>query len=250
MTRELHYVSFSGGKDSTAMLLMMIEKGMPITKIINVDTGKEYPEMYEHIEQVREYIKPYKIITVKMDFDYFFKEVPRVRPSKYTRGYGFPGIYSRWCTRLKIMAINSVIMSGKSDPRSKRRYKPPSYAISYIGITTEEYKRIANEQTIRYPLVEWGVTGEEALEYCYDKGFTWNGLYTRFKRSSCWCCPFQRISDLYTLYRYYPDLWWQLEEMDKISEVPFNKRYLITELGERFFHELEKEKLENHDIPS
>jgi tRNA(Ile)-lysidine synthase TilS/MesJ len=29
-----HIVSFSGGKDSTAMLLMMIEKGMPIDEII------------------------------------------------------------------------------------------------------------------------------------------------------------------------------------------------------------------------
>lgn len=47
-----HIVSFSGGKDSTAMLLMMIEKGMQIDDIIFCDTGKEFPEMYEHIKQV------------------------------------------------------------------------------------------------------------------------------------------------------------------------------------------------------
>ena len=29
-----HIVSFSGGKDSTAMLLMMLEKNMPIDEII------------------------------------------------------------------------------------------------------------------------------------------------------------------------------------------------------------------------
>jgi len=29
LERPRHCVSFSGGKDSTAMLLMMIEKGMP-----------------------------------------------------------------------------------------------------------------------------------------------------------------------------------------------------------------------------
>ena len=35
-----HIVNFSGGKDSTAMLLKMIEKDMPIDEIIFCDTGK------------------------------------------------------------------------------------------------------------------------------------------------------------------------------------------------------------------
>ena len=51
-----HIVSFSGGKDSTAMLLMMLEKNMPIDEIIFCDTGKEFPQMYEHIEKVQKYI--------------------------------------------------------------------------------------------------------------------------------------------------------------------------------------------------
>ena len=69
-----HIVSFSGGKDSTAMLLMMIEKDMKIDRIINIDTTKEFPGMYAHIEKVNEYIKPYNlnIETVKIDFDYWF----------------------------------------------------------------------------------------------------------------------------------------------------------------------------------
>ena len=51
-----HIVSFSGGKDSTAMLLMMLEKNMPIDEIIFCDTGKEFTQMYEHIEKVQKYI--------------------------------------------------------------------------------------------------------------------------------------------------------------------------------------------------
>lgn len=49
-------VQFSGGKDSTAMLLMMLEKNMPIDDIIFCDTGKEFPQIYEHIEKVNKYI--------------------------------------------------------------------------------------------------------------------------------------------------------------------------------------------------
>lgn len=51
-----HIVSFSGGKDSTAMLLMMLEKEMQIDDIVFMDTGVEFPEMYEHIEKVETYI--------------------------------------------------------------------------------------------------------------------------------------------------------------------------------------------------
>ena len=39
-----HIVSFSGGKDSTAMLLMMLEKGMKVDYIVFVDTGKEFSQ--------------------------------------------------------------------------------------------------------------------------------------------------------------------------------------------------------------
>ena len=46
----MNIVSFSGGKDSTAMLLMMIDKGITVDRIICVDTTKEFPQMYEHIK--------------------------------------------------------------------------------------------------------------------------------------------------------------------------------------------------------
>ena len=43
---DYHAVSLSGGKDSTAMLLMMIEKGMPVDGVFWADTGMEFPEMW------------------------------------------------------------------------------------------------------------------------------------------------------------------------------------------------------------
>lgn len=51
-TGSYHAVSLSGGKDSTAMLLLMIERGMPIDAVISADTGMEFPEMYEHLAKV------------------------------------------------------------------------------------------------------------------------------------------------------------------------------------------------------
>ena len=52
-----HIVSFSGGKDSTAMLLRMLEENMQVDEILFCDTGKDFPDMLEHIEKVKKYIK-------------------------------------------------------------------------------------------------------------------------------------------------------------------------------------------------
>ena len=51
-----HAVSLSGGKDSTAMLLLMIERGLPIDAVLTADTGMEFPEMYEHLQKLDDYL--------------------------------------------------------------------------------------------------------------------------------------------------------------------------------------------------
>ena len=47
-----HAVSLSGGKDSSALLLLMIEKDMPIDCVIYADTSMEFPEMKAHIARL------------------------------------------------------------------------------------------------------------------------------------------------------------------------------------------------------
>ena len=42
----------SGGKDSTALLLLMLEKDMPIDCVLYADTGMEFPEMEAHIAKL------------------------------------------------------------------------------------------------------------------------------------------------------------------------------------------------------
>lgn len=71
--KQFHAVSLSGGKDSTAMLLLMIERDMPIDMVLSADTGMEFPEMYEHLAKLDEHlfrergihINPHGKMTVK-----------------------------------------------------------------------------------------------------------------------------------------------------------------------------------------
>ena len=54
--KQFHAVSLSGGKDSSAMLLLMIERGMPINMVLSADTGMEFSEMYEHLAKLDEHL--------------------------------------------------------------------------------------------------------------------------------------------------------------------------------------------------
>jgi len=45
-------ISFSGGKDSTAMLLMMLERKEPIHSVVWFDTEREFPETRQHIKKI------------------------------------------------------------------------------------------------------------------------------------------------------------------------------------------------------
>lgn len=129
-----HIVQFSGGKDSTCMLLMMLEKGMQIDEIIFCDTGKEFPGMYVHIGKVEQYIGR-KITTLKAEksFDYYFAEHIKTKgKGKVSQGYGWARMWVRWCTRLL-----------KQEPTKKYLKSQGEYTL-YIGIAADEPKRHKN----------------------------------------------------------------------------------------------------------
>ena len=202
-----HIVSFSGGKDSTAMLLRMLEENMQVDEIIYCDTYKEFPQMYKHIEKIKKYIKEKynkEITTLKAekDFDYYMFEHEKTRgKNKGKRGYGWPTMLCRWCTsNLKTNVINKYLKAQNEE------------YTEYIGIACDEPKRIKDKC---YPLIDWGMTEKDCLHYCYERGFNWEGLYEHFDRVSCWCCPLKNLKELKTLYTHYPELWEELKEMDK-----------------------------------
>ena len=71
--KKLYMVSLSGGKDSTAMLLRLIEEKRPIDLILFCDTGLEFPQMYDHLKKLEQHIGR-KITYLKAEhgFEYYF----------------------------------------------------------------------------------------------------------------------------------------------------------------------------------
>ena len=228
-----HIISFSGGKDSTAMLLMMIEKEMQIDEIIFLDTGVEFPEMYKHIEKVERYIDR-KITKLKAENSYeymMFEHEKKKGKNKGQKGYSWADFRNRWCTQyLKKQVMNRYL---------KEKYKNIEI-IEYHGIAADETKRLVKnrEKNIKYPLAEWGIIEKEALEYCYNKGFDWDGLYKKFDRVSCWCCPLKNLKELKVIYKEYPKYWEKLKEWDSKTYRKFRADYSILDLEKKFEKEV------------
>ena len=101
MKEQYHLVSFSGGKDSTAMLLGMLERDMKIDCILFCDTGLEFPAMYDHIAKVEKNIgRKITIVRAEHTYEELMFDVPvrRSADSPVVRqygaqlnGYGWPG---------------------------------------------------------------------------------------------------------------------------------------------------------------
>ena len=217
------------------MLLMMLERNEPIHSVVFFDTGWEFPEMHDHIAKLERYTD-LSFVTLKPEksFDYLLTKQPVIarcgdKKGQILRyGYGWPSMLRRWCTRLKINAI-------------EKYYRKQSEFASCIGFAADEYRRIPPDRkkkwAERYPLIEYDVTEQEAIQYCYKNGFDWGGLYEIFGRVSCFCCPLQRLGELRMLRKKRPELWERMLVLDKGLNRGFRGLKTVRDLESRFFEE-------------
>ena len=241
-------ISFSGGKDSTAVLLKLNENNELENKIIlHISMQEwEHPEMLEHIKKVEKYINKEIIKINAFENGPTKKMLDHVvnKQDKTTQnGYWWCG-KSRWGTTYKMQAINKF-------------YKRFDEVVEYIGYAIDEkapsrqakIKQYKNGElkNIVYPLVDMNMTEKDALKYCYSKGFDWGGLYDMYDRVSCWCCQNNNLKELERMYKYEPKKWEKLKELDKqvekrviekygeyLPEYRYKKKYTFDELEQRF----------------
>jgi DNA (cytosine-5)-methyltransferase 1 len=231
-------VSLSGGQDSTAMLVKLLELQEPVKYILFCDTGYEFPQMYDYIKKLDEWLfKNYNmnIITLKSKrtmTDWAFvnpiKSIKKPENSwKIGRLRGLPKKAGMdYCTRdLKVLLLEDFV-SDKTD------------IIECVGITMSEPKRATNKEK-RYPLREWGWDEHTIQDYLMKKGL-YNSLYDHFHRTGCFMCPKQRIDSWYSLYYHYNDLFNHSKGMEAKAKkldclnITFRDDYSLIELENRF----------------
>lgn len=104
-----YIASVSFGKDSLAMLLLVLEKEMPLDEVIFYNSGMEFQAIYD----IRDRMKPVleqrgiRFTEVKPDAPFLYDMLEKTinsRKNGFHHGYGWCGGLCRWGTTLKIKA--------------------------------------------------------------------------------------------------------------------------------------------------
>jgi len=171
-------VAFSGGKDSTALVLRMAELGEDF-ECLFTPAGNEPAELYAHIDAVIARINRPLVIPPNLSLMFWIQ-----------KHQALPNFRQRWCTRqIKIEPCIAYLMK-QDNP------------ILCIGLRADEEERTGlygEYATYRYPLREWGWKEADVWRYLDVQGM---GVPVR---TNCRLCYGQRLSEWYELWRTEPD---------------------------------------------
>ena len=180
------YASVSFGKDSLAMLLLLLEKKMPLDEVIFYNSEMEFQAIYDIRDRIRPVLEQrgVRFTEVRPDASFLYNMLERPVNSKkngFHLGYGWCGGPCRWGTKLKTRSLDGVALDAE---------------VHYVGIAADEPERLAKLEPPKCsPLAEAGMTETDCLAFCYERGFFWeeNGvrLYDILDRVSCWCPDFR-----------------------------------------------------------
>lgn len=239
----MNVFNLSFGKDSMATLLLAIEQGIPIDRVMycdirfNNEISGEHPIMAEWIPTAEKRLKKLFGVTVDhaysgVSYEEHFYKVKQKGNHVGDRN-GFPHVCAPWCnSRLKLRAIS-------------RYYKQIRESVTqFVGIAYDEpvrWERMVKKDTVRVKsrslLFEQKLTEQDAFQICkrYD---LLSPMYTsgdEIYRGGCWFCPKQCLADLYSLWKNYPELYGKLLEMEPDSFNTFKPNGVtLSSLAERF----------------
>ena len=213
-----YIASVSFGKDSLAMLLLIIKNKLPLDEVVFYDTGMEFNAIYNIRDKVKIWLNQlgikYTELKPIMDFkDKMYNYPHQSRKGKLKQGYGWCGGLCRWGTSEKIRALD--------------KYCKDSH--QYIGIALDEPIRLdrlkgTNKSS---PLAEYSYTEKMALELCYNEGFNWDEdgieLYSILYRVSCWCCRNKNLKELANYKKYLQKYFDKLIELENKIGEPMKK---------------------------
>lgn len=180
-------VSFSGGKDSLATLLLVLDAGLR-PPLVFVDTGLEFPETVEHVHAVAEELT--LPLLEERAGDAFWEAIEL---------FGPPARDFRWCCK--------TCKLGPASRLIKRHF--PRGVLSFIGQRRYESEQRSRKGSVwknpwvagqvgASPIQHW--TALHVWLYLFRKrketGISWNPLYEQgFSRIGCWPCPASDLAE-------------------------------------------------------
>ena len=209
-----HVLSFGGGVNSVALMIVLLREGLPFDEAVFADTGGEVPETYEYLEVAEGYLADHEV-----PFTVVSKRGRSLYDTSWDRRV-FPSAIWRWSTRdFKVTPIH-------------RHYRSlGTHVNQYLAIAWDEVYRMKDSRvgyvTNLFPLIERRLTRADCVAIIEEARLPVP------QRSSCYFCPFNSVGRWRWLYETHPDLFDKavaLEEHSKhfpaqrLTDQAFRKR--------------------------
>lgn len=210
-----NYLCWSGGKDSTASLIICKQHNIPLNEVVFVEVMYSHEkkisgENPEHIDWIYNDAIPlikswgYKVTVLKDKEDYESLFLAKVKRSKVdwriNKIRGFP-------------IANRCIINDRLKMRPLLKYfSTIGEHTEIVGIAFDEKKRLERLKG-KYGKVsvleDYKVTECEAYELC-DKYNLLSPIYKNNSRGGCWFCPNCKIKEFAQFAKNHPLLWKEL----------------------------------------
>jgi len=224
-------ISFGGGVNSVAMTILLVNEGW-LGPIVFADTGGEWPETYCYMDYFeKEFLAPRSRRIIRLNpGSQFHRSKAQVPLEAYCLDAGIiPFPFQRWCTdRWKVTPLlNWRRENGAED--------------MLVAFSAEESHRGKERPYRTYPLLDRNIDRDACKEIILQGGLELP------RRSACFFCPFQRISQWRDLWTLHPDLFERAAEMERNASTRRGKRaalmadgrFTVDELRTRFEAQME-----------
>ena len=197
-----HILSWSGGKDSTASIIVAHEKGEPLDVIVFAEVMFDKQKGISgenplHIDYIKNKAIPmfeswgYEVVVLRSDMDYldnFFTVIDNPRKHMEHKGKyrGFPP--TGFCT---------IKRECKEKPIKEYCKSLDEEYVQYVGICADETRRLEslhkseNKQSL---LEKYGVTEAMAKWICLEYDLL-SPCYQFSNRGGCWFCPNAKLRE-------------------------------------------------------
>lgn len=205
----MNIVSFGGGTNSTAMIIEMYKRHIPIDLILFADTGGERPETYSFIKLFNQWLMDHNMPSIT-PVEYFTRKGERLTlEDECLRSKTLPSMaygYKKCSLKHKIATQHKYCIH---HPQCREIWKRKERINKYIGYDAGEPQRVehAAERDAAdkkynhvYPLVEWGIDREGCKKAIKAAGLPLPG------KSSCFFCPSMKKAEIQELWTIHPDL--------------------------------------------
>jgi 3'-phosphoadenosine 5'-phosphosulfate sulfotransferase (PAPS reductase)/FAD synthetase len=211
---KINWISVSGGKDSTALLLWTLDEQLPNCRYIYADTKHEHPAVYEYLA----YLEQKTGVTIE-------RIESEGMLAMCIRKQRFPSVKARFCTeelKIKPLALHmdAAEPCDGDNPHMvyvgvRREESPARSSLPETMFNNYKYPpRKCSFQLVHHPLLDWFVDDVFAIHRRH--GVEPNPLYkVGMRRVGCFPCIMASNSEMKKIFKVAPEIIDRIADMEE-----------------------------------